>query len=558
MISKKEAPQQIADSVFWLGSTDVSDFLQINIYLIYRNGMGIVIDPGPRNIFKQTLKAVREIAPLEDIKALVASNQDPDICSSLPLWEEAGFQGDIVNHWRTGLFIASYGLFSPLYNIREPLTPSLEDLSRLQFVSVPYLHSPGTLLSYDPVSGTLFSSDLFGAFGKTESLIADDVYLSKMTAYHNNYMPSAGYLPAVLDRVRTLEVKRICPQHGCIIESEPERHIDALRDFISSSTIKNNPADNPEDDRWEAINFDLNEELVLSSDEKLLDPVTGLYKAAFFENFLPEFLKNNSKGTLSYFRMDGMKSFNNSYGYQEGDRAISTFASIMQESKPAEAYLFRESGPILILMLPESCGGSHIDIIEQMQNNIRESGDFIEQMTCSASVVDITEVDPAESGRAEMLIRKIRNRLQVLDSMGPHSICNVPAKTVQDADAPSVMIIDADPISSQLLSDFFSHKKFTVSTCSDGAEALRKIDLNRPDIIISEMLLPQMDGVRLREQLLQAYDLRNIPFIFLKTEESVKKAQHLGVLFNFKKPVMLPELYGVVKSLIRDGENNVG
>ena len=58
-----ESPVLLADSVYWLGSVDTSDFLQINVYMVFRNGRALLIDPGPKGIFPQIRKALEKLIP---------------------------------------------------------------------------------------------------------------------------------------------------------------------------------------------------------------------------------------------------------------------------------------------------------------------------------------------------------------------------------------------------------------------------------------------------------------------------------------------------------------
>ena len=165
---KSDSPVLLADSVYWLGSTDTSNFLQINVYLIYRNGKALLIDPGPKDIFPQIRRALESILPLEELSGIVLSNQNPDVCSSISLWEESGFRGNIIVHWKNGVFINAYKLKNPLYSVKEVQSAPQNLPEEINFL--PFSLGHGTFLAtYDPISGALFSSVFFRglrAFGK--------------------------------------------------------------------------------------------------------------------------------------------------------------------------------------------------------------------------------------------------------------------------------------------------------------------------------------------------------------------------------------------------------
>ncbi|MDC7221173.1 MAG: response regulator [Spirochaetales bacterium] len=542
-MDRAEAPRRIGESVYWLGSTDNSDGFLINIYLVYRQGKGVLIDPGPRSVFKETLAALRQIAPLETITAFVVSGKDPNICSSLPSWEEAGFQGRIIAHKKTAHHLKSFGLHSPVFPVLEGDNP-ITGLEDFFFYYGSYQAAPGTLVTYDQGSGSLFSSCLFGSTGERDILFADESHYAGMIAFKHDFFQSDREIKESLRFFNTLSLERICPLHGCIVNENPQAYLSLLNGDKEEEELS--------EEEWRRIHFGLNEELILSIDGKMLDSVTGLYNESFFHNFLPEFIRLNPEGLVAFFRIDDMKSFNNTYGFEEGDRAIATFASLLQGIKPDHSYLFRESGPILIVMLPQSEEGERIEVIEQMQNRVRESKDFIQDMTCSVALVRVDEVLDSPDKTDELLLHHIRLRIQLLDSMGNNSICSTSDKEAHRGGEKIILIIDSDPVSPRLLKDYFSHRGYTVYTCPDGGEAMHLIDLYRPQVILSEIMVPQLDGFRIREKLLQSRDLRGTPFLFLshrKTEDTVLRAHRLGVYYNLKKPVMLSELAGIVRHL---------
>ena len=545
------APIGLGDGIYWLGSSDNSDALKTNIYLIYREGAGVIIDPGPRAVFRNTLEALREIAPLEDISALIASGSQPDICSSLPSWEEQGFQGKIFAHRDTVRYLSSYGLLSPAIPMDEDVSGHGEEFLKLRFFPLDLRACPGGLLTFDTVSGTLFSSHLFGAYGERDGLYADEPYFRGISANLRECLTSKQELAGTASLLGKLPIGRICPQHGCVIDNAPGRYLDLLR-----SDFNYPEADGKGENDWKKKSFDLNEELVLSSDEKLLDKVTGLYNAGFFYNFLPEFINANPGGVIACLRIDGMKEFNNTFGFQEGDRVIATFASMLLGFKPEDSFLFRDSGPILFFLLPDRDNLESVIILKNIQNVVRNSRDFVRDMTCSIAAVRVEEVSPDDMDRAERLTRIVRHRLRMLDSLGASSLCLSSEEKNLSRGKQTLMVIDPDPLNALILRDYFSKREFAVHTCRNGTEALALIDLYHPDFIISETNIPQMNGFRIREKILFSQENRHIPFLFLshlKTEEFVFRAHKLGVYHYLKKPVMLPELLGIVQSLTEGG-----
>jgi flavorubredoxin len=183
MIYKSSAPVKVNESVYWLGSTETSELLQVNIYLILRENEAFLIDPGHVPSFEKSYEAFMSLCDIKKLKAIIVSHQDPDVCASLPLWEKNGFEGVITAHWKTGILLPSFGVKSMIVNVPDDETPDEFLNHSIQFISMPNLHSPGTIGTYDRISKTFFSGDLFGAMGKNMTLFSNEEYNSRMVFF---------------------------------------------------------------------------------------------------------------------------------------------------------------------------------------------------------------------------------------------------------------------------------------------------------------------------------------------------------------------------------------
>lgn len=232
-------PVEIADNIFWVGIKDQANGLHCNPYLIIDGSEGVLIDPGSPLDFEQVLANVTSLIPLEKIKYIILQHQDPDLCASTPLFEQQGFQGEIATHWRTSNMIKYYGITSPFYIVNQnEFKLTFGNNRTLIFHPTPYLHFPGAITTYDPLSKLLFSSDLFGAFSNSWHLFADEIdtdnrenYLESMKTFHEHYMPSNDIIRPVMEKFLKMDITLIAPQHGSIIRKNLTKHITTLRDL---------------------------------------------------------------------------------------------------------------------------------------------------------------------------------------------------------------------------------------------------------------------------------------------------------------------------------------
>ncbi len=80
------------------------------------------------------------------------------------------------------------------------------------------------------------------------------------------------------------------------------------------------------------------------------------------------------------------------------------------------------------------------------------------------------------------------------------------------------------------------------------------IEKEKPDVIISEILLPKIDGFSVREKMLTSTSMKDIPFILVshkKDEESIQRSFSMNIEHYFKKPYTLNELVGLVKNKVK-------
>jgi CheY-like chemotaxis protein len=80
---------------------------------------------------------------------------------------------------------------------------------------------------------------------------------------------------------------------------------------------------------------------------------------------------------------------------------------------------------------------------------------------------------------------------------------------------PSVLIVDDEPSIRQLIATLFTLEGFDVSTAPDGQAALEQIHAVAPDIVISDVRMPRMNGYELLTTLRADPVLRSIRFILL-------------------------------------------
>jgi flavorubredoxin len=165
-------PIEIAEDIYWIGYADEGASLHCNPYIIIDGNEAVVIDGGSREEFSTVMLKILRLGVIpQNINALVYQHADPDLCASVPQFEAIIDKEDlaIISSRSEHIFLKYYLSYessrSRILNIDEMgYEFSFSSGRKLKFIPIPYVHTPGSFMTYDTKTKTLFTSDLFGSF----------------------------------------------------------------------------------------------------------------------------------------------------------------------------------------------------------------------------------------------------------------------------------------------------------------------------------------------------------------------------------------------------------
>lgn len=79
----------------------------------------------------------------------------------------------------------------------------------------------------------------------------------------------------------------------------------------------------------------------------------------------------------------------------------------------------------------------------------------------------------------------------------------------------TLLIVEDNPDALGLLGMYFEAKGFTVQYARDGLEGWENVQRSRPSVILSDYLMPNMNGIKLCEKLKSEQRYADIPFILM-------------------------------------------
>jgi len=210
------------------------NMIQANQHFIIDQEEGIVLDPGGHKVHTQLFAEMSSILPINQLKYIFLSHQDPDIIAALNAWMMiTDAQAFLPSIWIR--FATHFGI-DELAEKRITLVPDEGTTiplgsETLKALPAHYLHSSGNLHLYDPVAKILYTGDLGASPAAPYPIVEDfDAHIKYMEGFHIRYMPTTKALKMWLKMVRKLEIDIIAPQHGAIIKDKA--HIVQFLDWL--------------------------------------------------------------------------------------------------------------------------------------------------------------------------------------------------------------------------------------------------------------------------------------------------------------------------------------
>ncbi len=118
---------------------------------------------------------------------------------------------------------------------------------------------------------------------------------------------------------------------------------------------------------------------------------------------------------------------------------------------------------------------------------------------------------------------------------------------------PKILIVDDDMPSRMLVERILTASGFKVAQARDGLEAIEKIWIEQPDLVLMDVMMPQRDGIETLRQLRRIPELKTTRVIMLTAVADRAKVQEilgLGVTDYLTKPFPAEVLVNKVKTVL--------
>ena len=117
------------------------------------------------------------------------------------------------------------------------------------------------------------------------------------------------------------------------------------------------------------------------------------------------------------------------------------------------------------------------------------------------------------------------------------------------------LVVDDDRLLLRLVQLNLDKMGIEVLMAEDGQEALRLATEERPDVILLDIMMPQMDGYEVMRRLKSVKETRDIPVVMLTAKSNPgdrQRSREMGAVAYITKPFRLEELRGTVSDVVND------
>jgi len=225
------------EDVLFEGIWEIANGVTLNSYIVQGDKTaiidGVIGWDGVPEILYKNLEEIG-VDP-KSIDYLIVNHMEPDHSGWISNYRKIKDDFTIICTDKAAKMVASFYGEDKIRVVKEGDTLDLGKGKILSFHPVPNVHWPDTMYTYEKDTKTLFSCDMFGAFGRMgdhcfdDELTPDEIEFFEIEGirYYSNVM--ATFTPSVkkaIEKAKTLDIKIIAPGHGPVYRQNPQKIMD--------------------------------------------------------------------------------------------------------------------------------------------------------------------------------------------------------------------------------------------------------------------------------------------------------------------------------------------
>ncbi len=113
-----------------------------------------------------------------------------------------------------------------------------------------------------------------------------------------------------------------------------------------------------------------------------------------------------------------------------------------------------------------------------------------------------------------------------------------------------MLLVEDDPDTREMYSRYLSHSGLRVTEARTGRRALERVREARPDVVVTDIAMPEMDGIELSRRLRSTDATHDVPIIAVSGQAS-ERVRQAGADVVLEKPCEPDRLLHVIKDVLR-------
>ena len=202
------------------GQYIVPDGMAYNSYVILDEKIA-VMDTVDRHFGKEWMENLEKALAGREPDFLIVQHMEPDHSANIPLFLEKYPKAKVAASAKAFAMMSQFYGADPGERKIVLAEKSQLELGRhtLTFYTAPMVHWPEVVMTFDSLSGTLFSADAFGKFGALDREAED--WACEARRYYFGIVGKYGaQVQALMKKLTGLEIKTICPLHGPVLSED--------------------------------------------------------------------------------------------------------------------------------------------------------------------------------------------------------------------------------------------------------------------------------------------------------------------------------------------------
>ena len=248
----------IRPGIYWIGVNDRKTDLFEGLWPITQTGVSynsylivdektVLVDLAKDEQVSSFLEQVYDQTDPSQLDYIVVNHMEPDHSGLIRVMRQIAPQAVFLATAKAKAMLESYyGLTENIQVVSDGETLSLGQKT-LQFATVPFVHWPETMVTYEQSQRVLFACDAFGGYGALRGTIFDDEcvdmawYIAESLRYYVNIVARfSGPVLRAIAKLKDVPIDVIAPSHGLVWRQDPGKIVSLYQRWAELAT---QPAD---------------------------------------------------------------------------------------------------------------------------------------------------------------------------------------------------------------------------------------------------------------------------------------------------------------------------